>query len=136
MTEDCLAWKKAYEIGIEEVDLQHQYFVKLINRLAVELAEELDDAYRNALIEELNAYARFHFISEENMMMRAEFPHLETHRQHHQQLLSTLANMEMELEMDVSAKNVNQILRFLIKWFLNHTAIEDRAFADFLGSHS
>ena len=47
----------------------------------------------SALIAELNAYARFHFISEENMMARAGYPDLEAHRKHHNEVSATYASI-------------------------------------------
>lgn len=130
-----IIWKKEYDVGVGEIDLQHRYFANLINRLAEELTEDIDTEYQNALIDELNAYARFHFISEENLMRKANYPDLELHRQHHQQLISNLANMELELDMNASSDNILGIIDFLVKWFLNHTTIEDRHFADYLDNN-
>lgn len=127
-----LEWQKKYELGVQDIDLQHHYFVELINKLAGEFTRAADDEYCRLLIDELNAYARFHFISEENMMIRAQYPGLDEHRQHHQHLLAELSNMELELDMENSEDNVNKMLEFLITWFLSHTAIEDRQFTTFL----
>ena len=125
-------WKKEYDIGVNEIDLQHHYFAELINRLTLELTEQTDNDYRNSLIDELNAYARFHFISEENLMRKANYPGLVQHRTHHQQLMSELANMELELDMNTSDRNIQVIIDFLVQWFIHHTTIEDRLFAQYL----
>ncbi|MBR9867983.1 MAG: hemerythrin family protein [Oceanospirillales bacterium] len=130
-----IIWKKEYDVGVREIDLQHRYFANLINRLEEELTENIDTEYQNSLIDELNAYARFHFISEENLMRKANYPDLELHRKHHQQLISNLANMELELDMNASSDNILGIIDFLVKWFLNHTTIEDQHFADYLDNN-
>lgn len=58
-------WKTDYELGSEDIDFQHHFFFNLILRLAQELAQSREQVCQDALIDELSAYARFHFISEE-----------------------------------------------------------------------
>ncbi|MCB1888450.1 MAG: hemerythrin family protein [Rhodocyclaceae bacterium] len=122
-------WSERYELGIPEVDLQHHYFADLINRLLEELGTA-DASYQKRLIRELDAYARFHFISEENLMFRAGYPQLETHARHHFALIDELNVRETRFASgQISATDITD---FLIKWFLGHTAHEDRSFAEFL----
>lgn len=125
-------WEHKYELGIEDIDYQHHYFLNLINRLSDELESTTDNAYRTALIAELNAYARFHFKSEENMMMRAGFPELAQHKEHHRDLIDKLSYQESMLALNKLDKDDGEIIDFLVQWFLKHTAVEDRRFADFL----
>ena len=80
MNNEFIEWLTKYEIGIEDIDLQHHFFFNLINRLAGELTRSDDLNYQNALVSELNAYARFHFISEENMMFRVGYPESVNHK--------------------------------------------------------
>ena len=91
----------------------------------------MDQTDRSALIAELNAYARFHFISEENMMAKANYPQLEDHRKHHLDLISKLNSREAMLQLEKSDKSAQHIVDFLVSWFVNHTTGEDRLFADF-----
>ena len=87
MTDYLGKWLPEYEIGIEDVDLQHHFFFNLINRLARELILTQDIQYRIDLINELNAYAKFHFMSEENMMRKSEYPDFLHHKFQHIDLL-------------------------------------------------
>ena len=50
-----LDWKKEYDLGIEDIDFQHHYFLNLINRLSEELKMTTSSSRRTALIAELNA---------------------------------------------------------------------------------
>ncbi len=62
-------------------------FLDLINRLSEELGKSDNLAYQSVLINELNAYAVFHFISEENMMFKAGYPGLDRHKRSHRGLI-------------------------------------------------
>jgi hemerythrin len=74
MSFETLHWKSDYETGVREIDLQHRFFMDLINRLHEELIGATDSDYRAALFEELSNYARFHFVSEENLMFKFGYP--------------------------------------------------------------
>ncbi|HRY14473.1 MAG: hemerythrin family protein [Leptospiraceae bacterium] len=132
MKRQPIEWKNDYEIGIEDIDFQHHFFLNLINRLSNELATVDDLNYREALINELSAYARFHFISEENMMYRTGYPDLEQHRNLHRELIDKLSNEELYLFLHRSSKSIEQIIDFLLGWFFNHTLNADRLFANYL----
>lgn len=131
-----MQWDPAYDLGIEDIDLQHHFFLNLVNRLANELQAAQDDDRRLALIEELNAYTRFHFISEENLMRREGFAQADEHRQHHRALLDQLSHRQASLAMKHTAESAEAMVLFLREWFLNHTQHEDRRFAQYMASHA
>ena len=125
-------WQTAFELGIEGIDFQHRYFVDLINRLSDDLESGNDQKYHAALLNELKAYARFHFVSEENLMMRCAYPGLDEHKRHHRELVDQMSARIAKLEISYSETSADAIIRFLIDWFSNHTVSEDRRFADWL----
>lgn len=59
-----LEWTPEYLTGIDEIDLQHHYFLKLINRIEAKIASIALDQGHSPLLTELGAYARFHCLSE------------------------------------------------------------------------
>ncbi len=123
-------WSAKYELGIEEIDLQHHYFLSLIKRLSDELETTESPAYRQAMFKELSLYAHFHFVSEENMMFRAAYPQLAEHKQQHDQLIDKLNVNKLKFEKDKT--EAEGLMEFLQQWFLHHTLREDRKFADFM----
>ncbi len=125
-------WKDEYILGVEDIDVQHQYFLRLINRLSEEIDKSTKRDYKISLINELKAYASFHFISEENFMTQYEYPLLEEHKQHHLKLLDQLSSKGAMLEMHMSREDFDNIINFLVTWFTQHTVKEDRLFAQYL----
>ena len=126
------AWEVGYELGIEDIDLQHHFFFNLINRLAKELLQANDAEYRGALINELNAYAKFHFISEENMMRKSAYPHFLHHQNLHVELIEQLSTRGSMLLLPDAHGATESIITFLGEWFLQHTREVDRNFARYL----
>ena len=129
MNSDLRTWQPGYNLGIEDIDLQHHFFFNLIHRIAKELRSSEDRLYRNALILELSAYARFHFLSEENMMHRSRFPGLEEHKLLHLELLDRLSTKGNMFLVTNAAKDSEAIVHFLVDWFLHHTTSIDKTFA-------
>ena len=121
-----LYWVSEFEIGNEYVDLQHRYFLDLINRIGKNFRETNDGDYKRKLIIELHKYADFHFTSEENIAFSLDLPRIESHRQLHLQLLEEL-NQNAE-NLDKGLKTIDEFLEFITDWFLVHTQHEDRKF--------
>jgi len=121
---ELLVWKSQFNTGVEEVDLQHHYFLNLINRLSSELVDSNNPNYQKRLLIELSMYAKFHFLSEENIMHRMGYPALPDHHELHNHLLQTLhVKNGMMGEGMIKAK---EIVDFLTDWFITHTIKEDR----------
>jgi hemerythrin len=113
MNSQFLEWKTKYELGVEEIDSQHRLFFEVIIRLVEALNDKHDLNYLMSLITELNAFARFHFMSEENMMVLVGFPGYEKHKNHHVELLGLLANKKMEFNNSMSDEQLMSIIYFI-----------------------
>ena len=121
-----LHWKAAYDTGVEEIDLQHRYFLALINRLRAELDACDDETYRRRLLDELGRYAAFHFISEENLMLKYGYPGYEQQCRLHLELID-------QLSWRMQSRPHADLFDFLIGWFVHHTVEEDHRIGDFVG---
>lgn len=130
-----LDWDKKYELGIEDIDLQHHYFLNLIKKINELIHHPKFKVYKSRLLSELNAYAQFHFISEENMMLAAGYQDLGNHQRQHKELLTKLTLKENQIKSNPEdEEELKEIVQFLADWFIQHTLKEDKKFADFLSS--
>ena len=133
--EKLLSWTNEYELGVEDIDLQHHYFVNLINKISHLIMDSNHKVYKLRLISELNAYARFHFTSEENMMLAAGYQGLSEHKKLHRELLEQLNQKEKMIDSQSdSQKILEDVVQFLADWFSHHTLKEDKKFTEFLNS--
>ena len=119
-----LKWKSNYETGNEYVDLQHRYFLELINRIGKNFRETNDVDYKGKLISELKKYSDFHFTSEENIGTSCNLPGVSSHHQRHLKLLEEF-NHHAE-DFAKGFKKIDEFLSFLTDWFLGHTIYEDQ----------
>jgi len=125
-----LIWTDAFSVGVEEIDRQHQEFVRLIGRL--QTMQELKSPHGVILriLRELLKYADFHFESEENLMVLVKYPELDQHREEHKHLLKTAEAMTAAF---ASGKEpVESVLDFLADWFALHTQSSDKAAGRFI----
>jgi len=122
-------WNTKYEIGIPEVDFQHQYFLKLINRFHERLENGMDEKMINNHFQEIILYSRFHFCSEENLMLLNNYNEYESHKKLHHQILEDLSR---KISMYETGKiSLFEVVNFLLAWFLNHTVEEDSKIVKF-----
>ena len=119
-----LEWEPDFEAGNENVDLQHRYFVDLINRVRINFRETDDAAYKEKLISELRKYADFHFTSEENIATSCNLPGVSAHHHRHQELLEEFNHLAEDLNK--GQKTVEEFLSFLTDWLIGHTVYEDK----------
>ena len=121
-----LYWVPEFEIGNEYVDLQHRYFVDLINRVGTNFRETDDAVYKEKLISELRKYTDFHFTSEENIAASCNLSGVGSHHQRHSELLEEFNHRAEDLNKGLAT--VDDFLGFLTDWFVGHTIYEDQKF--------
>jgi hemerythrin len=118
-----LEWKYGFVTHNKIVDLQHKYFVELINRLYDELEQSREQQYQKRLLDELSHYARFHFTSEENIFLKHYPEKFAKHKILHDTLLVDLTKHIDDFNNNKLA--AHDILHFVMKWFATHTITED-----------
>lgn len=125
-----ISWDDKFAIGNERIDFEHRIFVDLI-RIIQDSYEAGDPPERiKRLIDELEKYSRFHFLSEENIMIDIGYPAYESHKMLHLDLLQEL-NYQKNIR-EITKSSIEQFLEFLFYWFVNHTINEDRKIIDYL----
>ncbi len=125
---DLIPWVKAMELGLPEMDAQHQRLVDIINRLHRAVSGDAGDADVLSLVDELMDYTRYHFQAEEDMMRRLEFSDLEPHRRAHMAFAEQaqgLAERARRGEPGVA----QELLSVLRDWLVRHIMVADRRYA-------
>lgn len=122
-----LRWKKNFEVGNFEIDSEHKIFVKIIQKIKQAKKNRADKDFLMALVLELLKYAEFHFCSEENIMIKSQYPELLKHKKEHEKLLAELRNEIFSLQYEYI--DFHTLEAFLIRWFTVHTINEDQKLA-------
>ncbi len=64
---EIFPWNRNFECGIAHIDNQHQNLVKILNKLAINLANLSIDLVLNEIFDELINYTGYHFSTEEKI---------------------------------------------------------------------
>lgn len=129
-----IAWKPEYDLGIEEIDEQHQYLVALIDKLYDLI--ECDAANYNvkvkAILEELVDYTEYHFKREEIEYFRKyNYTNSNLHVMQHDNFIHEVQHKIKGVE-NSTAEDGKGLYTYLTAWLLNHIAKADRAWASFV----
>ena len=116
-------WKEEYNIGISRIDHQHRYFFELITWLTDSLLVSDNLDLNRKYVEEVMRYAKFHFLSEQNVMQYCDYPELKSHKKSHAKLINQL-NIKAA-NLDFREENIADFVNFLREWFFDHTTQED-----------
>ena len=125
-------WDTHFETGLPEIDDQHRALVELINRFGSALgssASETPEEMR-VVFGELNAYARFHFRSEEALMEEASVDArmIAEQRASHVEFCREIDTLWNEEQADANSA-AERLHRFLVDWLAYHILGEDKAMA-------
>ncbi|MGL1937384.1 MAG: hemerythrin family protein [Fibrobacterales bacterium] len=128
-----LEWKEKYQLGVSAIDDQHKFFLSLIKHFYEESHKIDNDEFLMRMMDELSLYAQFHFCSEENIMLKFNYPDQPDHADLHADLIDNLTTYTSS--GNVTKDKTLELVDFLIKWFFKHTLEEDMKFAKYLSSH-
>jgi len=129
-----IEWNKTIEVGNFEIDAEHQLFVRIIQKIENEIINKNNKDYIVSLVNELMKYAEFHFLSEENIMQKVNYPRMFDHKKIHERLLIDLRDKIFTLKYEYI--DFSELLEFLVHWFVGHTSVEDLKFAKFIEEHN
>ncbi len=121
------AWDPALELGVEPIDEQHRALFEMI----VELDERMSRGQygQGALdaLQGMKAYAATHFEDEEAIMEASGWHGLHEHRQMHGEFMRRTNMFSGEALIDSEWTSLD-MLRFLLRWLVDHIKVQDRGF--------
>jgi len=128
---DAFVWDSCFATGIDSVDQEHRYLVRLVNQLGRELisGEAGQAAQLQQAFERLDRYAKQHFAAEEDLMLdgRLSRRHRELHGRLHAEFVAQLAAMwSGRLTMTRPAEALHGFLR---AWLATHILGTDQSMA-------
>lgn len=130
--EGQLEWKERYNVGIEQVDTQHQRLFRIINKLrAVSEDEDKGPWVCQEGIKYFKNYAARHFADEEAYMESISFEGLPVHRRLHEDFRTKrLPALEKELEeANYTKEAIDHLRGICTAWLVEHIQVEDQVIA-------
>lgn len=123
-------WKDEYNIGVKQIDDEHQRLFHIINKLFRLKQEKKNQQWAcQEGIKFFKGHAVKHFEDEEEYMTSIHYPGLERHREIHRGFREDmLTALEQELERtEFAPDSVDHFLGVCAGWLIGHTMTEDQA---------
>jgi len=127
-----IVWTDAkYSVGNAQIDNQHKYLVKQLNRLIALQKQRGNKTLQKNILGDLEKYVEQHLVYEENLLHKVGYPNVDEHEQLHSQYM-------MELEMwavmidDDDPNILKRMCHFLQTWLTEHIVGEDMKFKKYV----
>lgn len=128
---ESFRWGEQFVTRIAIVDQQHHGLVDLINRFGDLLTRGAGVSYADmaVILDELAAYAHYHFQDEEVMMQKVGLrsEHFEQHKMLHDDFLQEVIRMQQDLSQHRT--DAQRLLKFLTHWLALHILGVDQSMA-------
>ena len=124
-------WTEDLSVGIAEFDAHHRRLVELINELHEAGSGGLPRVNLGSVLLSLSHYIIYHFLAEEEVMHRWQYPETESHRREH--MLLTEKTLGFVAAFHRGDENITKdLLVFLVSWLQNHIRTVDKKYQAFL----
>ncbi len=125
-----IEWSSKLDVGIEEINRQHQRLIYIANELYRLKLRDGDQHALQRLVDSLINYTATHFNYEELLMERNGYPDLENHKVKHKELVQDV--MRFKHRVDNHEDVIDELLDFVKAWLMNHIMKSDMAYKSHL----
>ena len=133
MADELVTWSDDFLVHNELIDEQHKSLVKLTNEFYANCQQNRFLA-NISLFETIKGtlhYIKTHFTTEEDVMLKANYPDLPTHKKEHEDFVlhvqESIKNLENQLEPDTEG-----FIKMLMDWVLQHIAESDKKYIPYI----
>lgn len=122
-------WDESIEVGIEDIDEQHQRLFRIGRDLEQLILTDCKAADGRQILDMLCAireYMTYHFYTEEKILKETNHPEYESHRQQHENFKKTINAVDYEKLLENPTQELNKIRVYLQEWLFDHILHEDK----------
>ncbi|OHD14451.1 MAG: hypothetical protein A2086_09015 [Spirochaetes bacterium GWD1_27_9] len=127
---DILIWQEAYNVGIEKFDKQHKQLVSYINVLYNAINSNEKQKVVGELIAKLIEYSETHFLEEEDLLKKIEYPEYSDHKIVHKKFIKTVRDFQ-DRYVKGDSLVCKDLLYFLQRWLIKHILEEDKKYSSY-----
>jgi hemerythrin len=129
-----VTWDPSYSVKVKSSDTQHQKLFSLMNALHDAMKSGQGRSVIAGTVVELEKYTHTHFLAEEELMQRTQYPKLAEHKIEHQKFVAKVLKFRQDLETGGKIDSI-AVLTFLKDWLANHIKQTDKGYSEHLNSH-
>ena len=124
-------WYDNYNIGVDQVDKQHQQLAKTIRKLQQSLANGRFTPQTGETLKFLVEYTKEHFSAEEALMEEINYDEIEVQKLQHKKLVAQVVDILRDLKKGKMI-DAYELIDFLTDWLINHIVQEDKKIGKFM----
>jgi hemerythrin len=125
-------WGDELSVKSNEIDEQHKKLLDIINDLFDAMSKGRGRDVLGGIIDRLMDYTKYHFSTEERLMVSNDYIGYISHKAEHAQLIQKVVEIEQEFKGGNSMLSI-RLLNFLEDWLLKHIKSTDKKLGGFLG---
>ncbi len=127
-----IEWKTEFEVGIPDVDHEHQEIIALINDLHEAMSGENATISVMDFLGEIYAHVAAHFALEEKIMRTKRYDQYADHKSDHERLLDELRDIMDDYEENAYFSD-KEFASHVERWFTEHFKTKDARLHKHLG---
>lgn len=128
----AIVWKDEYSVGVKVIDDQHKELFKRVNKLFDDVSKGNVTTVLETL-DFLNSYVTYHFSAEEQLMAKANYPEIESHKNEHEWFKSEILSIREQVHKNGLGVSLTlKLNKLLVSWLINHVTKTDVKFAPYV----
>lgn len=130
-----IEWSPRFATGVGEMDAHHQKLISLLNSLYDNVLHcetiEAERELTGRILAEVVAYTKYHFATEEKLMLEIEYPGYAEQKQAHEWFAQELDVLLEQYNDGIMGLSFDTF-RFLKDWICNHISESDTQYRAFI----
>ena len=128
-----MKWADEYNLGISEIDKQHQHIITAINVLETAVLKKQTGEVLSKVSKALHAYARSHFDYEEKLLEKHHYPDLQGQLEEHSAFIIKIKEFDRNISDTVNLQKLGmKMCNFLREWLIDHILEEDKKYLPYM----
>jgi len=128
-----ISWKDIFSVGVKDIDDQHKKLIELINTLNDAFLAGQDRSVLGDTLRDLISYTQTHFVFEEQLMEKYDYPLTAQHQREHRDLVKTVGDFRIRYEQG-EFPLTDEVMVFLRDWLSRHIMNSDKTLGRNLNS--
>lgn len=126
-----MEWNQKFSVGVPAMDAQHQKWFGILNKLHDAMLTGKGADTQRAVMSEMVAYTRTHFLEEELMLKTRKYPKFSEHKAKHDAFTREVQDLEARMIGGAPVLSM-QMMDSLRKWLSSHILAEDVRYGAYL----
>jgi hemerythrin len=127
------SWRENFRINISQMDVHHKRLFEIANSIAETLHFNNESGLLAKSFETLIDYTHSHFVAEEALMVRYDYPECASHSNLHRVLEQQVAEYYENISKGMIPKKA-EFQQFMKGWLMHHILEEDPKYSTFLNA--